>query len=152
MSVRYGRLPQSENNDNKKNSFNSSKEKITEKIHAGFWVVISILILYYTDLIHQITSDKRIERFSLTIAITSLSINLVLVLYSTIWLPYMMKTKVPIEIYAPKLVPISALLAIITIIMFMYALWPIYGLLTPLLILILTLGLLLSCHFIPWIF
>lgn len=154
MSTRYRRVPQNDGDSDEskilKNERAKRIERITEKVHSAFWVGLSIIILYYTNIINQAFHDERVQGIALTLAIICFTINICLVIYSTIWLPLVVKIRVPTEIYAPKIIPLSAALGVSTIILFMYAFWPIYGFLTPLLIMILTLGLLFSTHFIPW--
>ena len=154
MTTRYRRVPQSED----PSSIGEEKrraeriENITEKVHAAFWVGISGLILYYTDLINKALYGDKLDRFSLNLGCICLVTNVCLMIYASVYLPYVQTTPIPINLYSPRLVPIATALGVLCIVCFMCALWPLYGLLSPLLILIFTFGLLFSTHFIPWPF
>jgi len=61
-----------------------------------------------------------------------------------------MKNNIPWDIYCPGMIPSATALGIASLILSMLAFWPIWGLLTPLVIITLCMGILFSAHFIPW--
>jgi hypothetical protein len=65
-------------------------------------------------------------------------------------LPLVQKVTVPWEIYCPRLIPTSAALGVSSLLLVVMAVWPVYGLLAPLIVLLSAMGLLFSTHFIPW--
>ena len=76
--------------------------------------------------------------------------NMGVILYLTLWLPLVLKITIPWEIYCPHLIPISTALGVLSVLLLTIAFWPIFGLLSPLIIVILLMGFLFSSHFIPW--
>ena len=156
MPPKYTRVPQSEDgtDENKGHSGGAGKERIErikEKVHAAFWVGTSIFILYHTDMIGEAVSSQVLNRTSLNLAALCFSFNMCLVFYMVVWLPLVQKVTISIEIYSPSVVPCSAFLSVACIVCLIVAYWPIYGLLTPLIVLFLVLGLLFSTHFIPYL-
>jgi hypothetical protein len=75
-----------------------------------------------------------------------------IIIYLTIWLPYIKKITIPWDIYCPNMIPISTALTLATILLSMITFWPVWGFLTPIIIFVLLLGLIFSLHFIPWPF
>jgi hypothetical protein len=122
---------------------------ITAKIHAFFWVGTAIAVVYFTDLVNVVLNDARVNRISLNLAVICLVANLGIILYATVWLPVVMKVTMSIDLYSPKIIPISTSIGLVCVICLMIALWPIWGLLTPFLVLFLLFGFLFSAHFVP---
>lgn len=91
-------------------------------------------------------------RMYLSSAVACFIANVTIMLYLTLWLPYVQKITIPWEIYCPNLIPIATFLSITCMILLMMAFWPLYGMLTPLVIFVLCMGLIFSAHFIPWPF
>ena len=89
-------------------------------------------------------------RISLNLGIVCLTANIIIILYLTIWLPLVVKITIPWDKYCPRMIPAATILGIFSIILFMMAFWPKYGLLTPLIIITLCMGTIFSAHFIPW--
>ena len=79
-----------------------------------------------------------------------ITINIIIIIYLTLYLPLIEKNTIPWEVYCPNMIPTSTVIGIISFILFMIAVWPVYGMLTPLIVLIILLGLVFSTHFIPW--
>lgn len=90
------------------------------------------------------------NRISLNLAIVCFVANMGIIFYLTLYLPLIAKVTTPWEIYCPQMIPTSTALGIICLILLNIAFWPIWGLLTPLILMILLMGFLFSTHFIPW--
>jgi hypothetical protein len=154
MAVRYRRVPLSEEAENPEEDKKKQAERIeriTAKIHALFWVILSALICYYTDIITIITMDDgKVIRSALNLAIICIMTNICIIFYLTIYLPFFMRINTPWEIYCPRMIPASTALGVLSIISAIVAFWPLWGLLTPLVIMTLCMGILFSTHFIPW--
>ena len=154
-------------------------DRITAKLHALLWVGLSIALLVYTNLLKVAYSDARVNRcvhaflrrpfpsstvslpcldaahfpltrYSLSLAVVCFVANMGIVLYLTLWLPLVLKVTVPWDIYCPHLIPISTVLGLLVVFLLVVAFYPIYGMLTPLIMGILLMGFLFSTHFIPW--
>ncbi len=76
--------------------------------------------------------------------------NLGICLYLTLWLPVVKKIHVPWDVYCPNMIPAATALSLLCMLFFMACLWPVWGILTPLYVLVYVLGLVFSTHFIPW--
>lgn len=61
-----------------------------------------------------------------------------------------LKVTAPWDIYCPNMIPISTGLAVSCMILLMIAFWPVWGLLAPIYITVMVMGLIFSAHFIPW--
>ena len=66
MAVRYRRVAQSEPEE-EGDSLNKKEraeriERITAKLHALIWLLLSAALIYYTDLIELILESNRIDR------------------------------------------------------------------------------------------
>lgn len=79
----------------------------------------------------------------------SLVIVLSLFFYGTIYLPRIAHIDLPFDLYNPTLVPIATITTIISFLAFIIGLWPAYGLLTPLVVIIELMGSIFIWHFIP---
>jgi len=152
MVARYRRVAQTENPEEQdvKKKRADRIERITSKLHAIVWIAASVAIIVYTQIFQNAMSDIRVNRTSLYAAVVCLVANLGIILYLTIWIPLVLKVTAPWDIYCPHLIPISTGLGLLCFILFMIALWPIYGMLTPLIITILLMGFLFTTHFVPW--
>lgn len=173
--VRYRRVSRDEENEAEdvKKRQSDRIERITAKLHALFWVASSATLAYQLDMLGLITGDHRVGRISLNIGILSLVASITIILYLTIWLPLVMKIDIPWDVYCPRMIPTATLLGVLSIVFFMIAFWPLWGLLTPLVrstiyiqsdkksdififyiqvILTYCMGLLFSTHFIPYPF
>lgn len=179
MVARYRRVAQTESpleQDVKKKRADRI-ERITAKLHALIWIAASAALILYTNIFHMALTDTRVNRYvsktafndssikrsihellillnshriSLHAGVICFAANMGVVLYLTIWLPLIMKITVPWEIYCPHLIPISTTLGLLSVMLFMIAFWPVFGMLSPLIITILLMGFLFSTHFIPW--
>jgi hypothetical protein len=152
MSARqYRRVAQSDPTEEEESKKSRAEriEKITSKIHALLWVAAAIAIFLLNDISMLIHSDK-INRFAFNLSIVSFVANVGIIIYLTVMLPLVFKVTIPWEIYCPNMIPLSTFLGLLCILSLFFAFWPIWGVLTPLYIGIMTLGVIFSAHFIPW--
>lgn len=125
-------------------------ERISNKIHAAFWVLSSIALLYYTDLFNLALHDPRVNRLALNLFVVCFVANMGIVLYLTLYLPLIAKVDISWDIYCPTMIPTSTGLGVLSLILLLVSFWSIFGILTPLMVIVLLLGFLFSTHFIPW--
>ena len=125
-------------------------ERISAKVHAIFWVASAILLIKYTDVYHLVIYSEKLNRIALNLALVSFFSNMCIMLYLTLWLPLVQKVTTPWEIYCPSMIPTSTALGVTCVLLLMISFWPIWGVLTPLIITIMLLGFLFLSHFIPW--
>lgn len=127
------------------------RDVLLTKLHALLWVGVSGAVAYYSGIAGvTLGGDERVNRVCLDIAVACLAANFVIMLYLTIWLPVVQRVTLPWEIYCPRLIPTSSVLSVASALLLVVAFWSVYGLLTPLIILVLAMGLLFTTHFIPW--
>ena len=124
-------------------------ERFIVKMQALIWVTLAIFVFLYTDLLPILLSDSRIERFYLNVAIVCFTINVICLLYAIFFLPCIQGVKIPWDVYVPRLVPITALLGIISGLAFIRSLWGVFGFLSPIIVFFETFGLFFSLHFVP---
>ncbi len=125
-------------------------DNVWTKLHSLFWISVSGLVLYSTDLPHRSLHDPDVNRNCLNLAVVCTSANLVIFLYATLYLPLVEKIQTSMDIYAPKMVYMSTFLVVFSLLLYVIAFWPLFGALTPFIILVLTLGLVLFLSLIPW--
>jgi hypothetical protein len=111
---------------------------------------IALFLLLYMMKMFFFFYDLLFFRLALNLAIICFVANMGIMLYLTLWLPLVMKVTAPWEIYCPHMIPTSTALGIICIILSMITFWDVWGMLTPLIVMILLMGFLFSAHFIPW--
>ena len=151
-NVRYRRVSREEDSeaDDKKKAQSDRIERFTAKLHALFWVCLSIYVIYYTGLFEVALRGDRVDRFCLNLAIVSTMITTTIIMYLTFWLPIVLKVTIPWDVYCPRMIPAATLFGLLSFVLYMFAFWPRYGLLTPLIIVTISFGMLFSTHFIPW--
>jgi len=172
----YRRVPQNEGNAARSSSSSSSSsssqqtssssssssrsERISIKLHALLWVIGAYALASYTQLFHTIITDERILRPSLYISLFAFTLNGMLMLYLTIYLPYKFPTDeyyttnagLPQfwNAYCPSVTPIITASSVIGSFFLCRACFPIWGFFfTPLLLSVVGLGIFFSLHFIP---
>lgn len=126
-------------------------EKLVAKLHGLFWIGISALIIHYTDFFVLLVSDK-INRWAFNLSIISLTVIMSIFLYLGFWLPVIMKNHIPWEVYCPNMIPIATGASVVWFISLIVTFWPVWGLLSPLLVGFLVMGVVFLTHFIPWPF
>jgi hypothetical protein len=78
------------------------------------------------------------------------SANVGIFFYLTVWMPYVLKVTAPWDIYCPNMIPTATGLGAASSFLAMIAFWPVWGMLSPLFVVVLVIGLIFSAHFIPW--
>lgn len=166
----YRRVPQNEGNAARSSSSNaqssstsssgSSEHMISIKLHALLWVIVAYALASYTQLLHTIYTDERILRPSLYISLCAFALNVIMILYLTIYLPnkfptsnnkYTTHASTPQfwDAYCPSVIPIITASSVLGSLFLCRACYPIWGFFTPLLLGMVGLGIYFSLHFIP---
>ena len=83
------------------------------------------------------------------IGTAALTVAFLIGFYCVVWLRHVQGTSWPWQIVAPGMVEVATLSGVVSFLAFVAGLWPAYGLLTPLLVGILAMGLMFSLHFLP---
>mmetsp|Transcript_54934 Transcript_54934/g.116745 ORF Transcript_54934/g.116745 Transcript_54934/m.116745 type:complete len:178 (-) Transcript_54934:242-775(-) len=138
----------------------SQSERISDKLHAMAWVVAAYAIASYTRLFHKVFTDERIVRPILHVSVALFSVNVVLTLYLTVYLPFKFPVtpthKTPAsspafwEVYCPRVIPTMTACGVIGSFLLVRACYPVWGFLSPFILGVVALGMFFSLHFIPW--
>lgn len=124
-------------------------ECIDTKIKALMWLVGDALMLWATDFFPTVLYDDRCSEFFLNVAFVSLGIFATLILYSAVWLKYVQGVQEEVEVVAPRVMPAATLFFVVQGFAFTIGLWPAFGLLTPVILVVNFLGFLNFFHFVP---
>lgn len=137
-------------------------EKIQQKIHALFWVMLASATVYYTDMVNVALYSETINRKALNMSLMCLIFNALLMVYIAIYLPRFKGIQDPfkevdhegkkwvwLDIHHPKAIPTMTAVGLLCIILTMVAFWPEWGFFTPLLVGFLMMGVILGIHFVP---
>jgi hypothetical protein len=122
---------------------------VANKVHAVFWVGLAVLAVYYTRLWDVLLHDTRIARGWFNAGVVFLAVQVVLVLYLTVWLRYVMRITLEWEAYCPRVLQASIATGAVAFVCFVLALWPVFGLLTIPFLLLLIFALIMFTHLMP---
>jgi len=159
MSTRYRRVspdeshsePSTSNVNHAAVANKSRSERISEKVHALFWVGGASTVAYLTDMPKVLLSDDRINRILFDLAVVLLCINTVLTFYLAVYLPKFRKIDSSAwSVYCPRVISTMTIVGIFCGIFLIRATWPVWGFLSPFILGIVSLGFLFFLHFIPW--
>ncbi|CAN0154040.1 unnamed protein product [Discosporangium mesarthrocarpum] len=157
MSVRYSRVSTGETRSNPMTEEEETKrhrsqlaERISNKLHAAFWVVAGGAVAYHTDFVRVLVEDERVDRLWFNVGVVCFSINVVIMLYLTIWLPHIMGIKISWNVHSPRAIPTATVLGLICALTLNISLWGVWGFLTPLILFAVFISCLFSLHFVPW--
>lgn len=125
------------------------------------WTVSAYFIAHYTNLFPTIFTDERILRPVLNSSIVLFSINGVLILYLTMYLPCikfrnLAGSKISAsssafwDVYCPRVIPTMTVCGLFGSFLLVRACYPVWGFLTPLILGWVALGTFFGLHFIPW--
>lgn len=89
------------------------------------------------------------RRFFFNIGLAGFSAWMLMAMYLIIWLKYIKKIAVEWEEYWPQAIPVATVCAVLSILGFVVAFWPVWGWLTLPAIFVLFLGVLNLAHFVP---
>jgi len=77
------------------------------------------------------------------------TLNAILIFYVTIWLKYVRGVDASWEVYCPKAIPASILLAIVSFSSFLFAFWAVWGFMTLIILGLMNMALFMSAHLLP---
>ena len=127
------------------------------------WTVSAYFIARYTSLFHTILTDERILRPVLNTSIALFSINGMLIIYLTVYLPCIKFRQLKLanskisasssafwDVYCPRVIPTMTVCGLVGSFLLVRACYPVWGFLSPLILGWVALGAFFSLHFIPW--
>ena len=129
----------------------SRGERLEDKCVALGWVIVAVLLARWTDFFSIVWNDDRLNRTLLRVAFGGFTIVVTLFLYLSVYLPRIKGLSDPSVwgVYCPKVVPIMGLTGVLTYLVFIRALWPLWGFLAPIISGTELMGILMASHFIP---
>jgi len=128
---------------------NANIEAASNKLHALMWIAADATLLYATDFFKKCFQDDRVNRAAFNLGVVSLVVFAVLILYASIWLPYVKRVTIDVQIYAPRLIPVATVFGSIASLGFMIGLWPVFGFFTPIILSINFFAFIMVSHFLP---
>mmetsp|Transcript_18095 Transcript_18095/g.53811 ORF Transcript_18095/g.53811 Transcript_18095/m.53811 type:complete len:155 (+) Transcript_18095:242-706(+) len=153
MKQRYQRVPTSETQDAKaaaRQRRSDLAERVATKIQALAWVLLGGAVAYHTDLAFVLLSSPDVNRRWMNAAAACFSLNCVLCFYLTVWLPYVQRIELEWAVYCPRVIPTMTAVGLLCGFGLLRGLWPVWGLLTPLILASVFMACLMSLHFIPF--
>ncbi|KAF1778783.1 hypothetical protein GQ600_10430 [Phytophthora cactorum] len=119
------------------------------RLHAFLWVAAAGLVAYGTDFFRVIFTDPRVKRGFFQVALVCTGINICITAYLAVYLPYIKRIKLEWSVYCPRMIPTATIVGVVAAFCYICAFWPIWGLLTPGLLGLLSIGALMTAHFLP---
>ena len=124
-------------------------EPVATKIQAAAWVAAGGFVAYQTDLPVVLLAGTETNRFWCDVAAACFAANCVLCFYLTVWLPHVQRIDLEWNVYCPRVIPTMTVLGLTCGFSLIRGLWPVWGLLTPLILGLVAMACLMSLHFIP---
>ena len=129
-------------------------ESVREALEALLWVAGAVGLVAYgdgeKDLVRILAlGDERVGGVPSSVAVVSFLLNVLVFAYLALFLPYARGDRRPWDEAAPWAVPVGTLCGATTFVSLTWALLPIYGWFTPLVVVVLFLGFMLGLCYIP---
>ena len=128
------------------------QERCMDKVVAVAWVLAASFVAYWTDTLHVLFSEETaaVRRLLQLVAI-GVGIQTVLTIYLTVYLPYGkgLTDSSAWTVYCPRVIPVLTAVSVITFLILVRALWPVWGFLAPLILSVEGLGLLFMLQLVP---
>jgi len=122
---------------------------VRSKIEAVVWLGGTAALLRYLDFIHVVLYSNRVDRLWFNMGCLAFIANFFVFLYLAVWLPYMEGIDDDWEDHCPRVIPTATLIGIFSTLCFTIGLWPLYHLLTPVILFVMLMGTIMSAHFLP---
>jgi hypothetical protein len=115
------------------------------------WVIVAGLLARWTDFYGIVWKDERLNRVLLRIAGGGSLVVLTLFLYLTLYLPRVKGLGDPSvwSVYCPRVLPALCATGVATYLVFLRALWPLWGCMAPVISGTEIMGILMALHFVP---
>jgi len=130
----------------------SRGERLEDKCTALAWVIVAILVDRWTEFFGVLWwHNELLNRTLLRIAFGGFLVVVSLFLYLTLYLPRIKGLSDPSVwgVYCPRVMPSMCLTGLATYVVFVRALWPLWGFKAPLVSGIEIMGMLMALHFVP---
>jgi len=128
------------------------QERLMDKAIAAAWVMTAAFVAYWTDTRHVLFSpETQAVRLLLQMVAVGVGVQTVLTLYLTVYLPYGkgLTDSSAWSVYCPRVIPVLTAVSVMTVLLLVRAVWPVWGFLAPLILSIQGLGVLFFLQFVP---
>ncbi|CAI5743224.1 unnamed protein product [Hyaloperonospora brassicae] len=119
------------------------------QLHAFLWMAAAGLVAYGTDFIRVIATDARVKWGFFEIALGCTGVNVCITAYLAVYLPCIKRIQLDWSVYCPKVISVGTVAGSVAALSYVCAFWPVYGLFTPGLLGLLSIGTLMIAHFVP---
>jgi uncharacterized BrkB/YihY/UPF0761 family membrane protein len=133
-------------------STRSRGERLEDKFVALGWVIVAVILAQWTDFFSIVWRDERLNRTLLKVAAGGFLVVVTLILYLGVYLPKIKGLPSDLSlwgVYCPKVLPILCATGFATYLVFVRALWPLWGFMAPLISGTEIMGMLMALHFVP---
>ena len=110
---------------------------------------LACLIIYKTNFFRQVWENKLVNQFFLNVALVCIGVNCAMLFYFSIYGPLIQGKDIDLEKDTPQLIPVMTVCGLMAFITLMLGLWPVFGVLTPVYLLVLSFGASMSMTFLP---
>jgi hypothetical protein len=130
----------------------SRGERLEDKCVALGWVIVAVLLAQWTDFCFILWRDERLNRTLLKISSGGCLVVVTLFLYLALYLPKIKGLPSDLSVwgvYCPKVLPVMCVTGFATYLVFVRALWPLWGFMAPLISGTEIMGMIMALHFVP---
>lgn len=112
-------------------------------------MTLSALIIYKTNFFKQLWENPEVNQFFLNITLVAIGFQIALVAYLTLYGPIVIGRELELERDLPNMVPVMTAGAAVVFFGIITAMWPVWGFLTPIYMIVMFFGASLSMLFLP---
>jgi len=132
-------------------------DRLTTKLLALVWVFVAYVTARWTHVYQVIIFGGDLHNANrplLHVVAAGVGIQVVLAVYLLLYLPIFQKLNDSSvwPVYCPRVIPTATVTGIVTIILLIRAVWPVYGFLAPLVLGTQAMGWIFATTLIPWPF
>ena len=113
------------------------------------WVILSGIVIYKTNFFKQLWENPEVNQFFLTISLVCIGFQVALLAYLTVYGPLALGRELDLEKDMPNLVPIMTVVGATIFFAIIAATWPVWGILTPIFMIINFFGASFAMVFLP---
>merc|ERR1712048_155468 len=122
---------------------------VWRKIQAAFWVGAACVMIWWTNFFRVIWEPPLVNRTYFYLALACLTFNMSMIFYLAIWLASIKGVEEPWDTHSPKAIPVMAVVGCLTVFLFFFAFWKVWGFMTLGIQLVFFLGFINAGQFLP---
>jgi hypothetical protein len=126
---------------------NDQWSKIRSKIEAVVWVVVFFVVYHKTRIIKEMFTNPKINQLFLKLFLVGFGVNFMIIIFVAVVLPLWGFDRY--EDYSSQITPFGSVIMLISFLSAIISVYPVYGILSILIIPILGMGFLMISQFIP---